>query len=130
MTQTALAFVLVAAFGLPTLLTAVAQQKGDPAKLRQQENQKGEVKGRLPPYYGQIVDAGQRQHIYQIQATFNPQIEALRAEIDALMAKRDAEIRAVLSPAQQQQLDTLITGAQAARAVKAVTKKNASKKQK
>jgi hypothetical protein len=130
MNRTALATVLVVTLGLPAFLSAVAQQEGQPPQVRAKEIKKRDVKGRLPAYYGQIVDAGQRQRIYQIQSTYNRQIDALQAEIDALTAKRDAEIRAVLSPEQQQRLDTLVNGAKTARAAKAVQKKKAIEKQK
>jgi hypothetical protein len=129
MSRTALSFLLVVTFALPTFLTAIAKQDAEAVKARQKEVKK-EFRGRLPAYYGQIVNAEQRQRIYQIQAAYNPQIEALRAEIEALMAKRDAEIRAVLSPAQQQRLDTLVDGAKTARAAKAAQQKKANEKQK
>jgi hypothetical protein len=130
MSRTALVLVLVVTLGLPALLTAVAQQEGEAVKVRQQEVKKGDVKGRLPAYYGQIVDDAQRQRIYQIQSTYNPQIEALQAEIVALTDKRDAEIRAVLSPEQQQRLDILVNGAKTARAAKAAQKKKAKERNK
>lgn len=130
MSRTALAFVLVVSLGLPSFLTAIAQQDVEAVKIRQKEIKKKEFKGRLPAHYGQIVNNAQRQRIYQIQATYNPQIEALRAEIEALTAKRDAEILAVLSPDQQQRLETLVNGAKATRAAKAAQKKKANEKQK
>ncbi|MEX2138134.1 MAG: hypothetical protein WD894_02650 [Pirellulales bacterium] len=129
MSRIAVAILLVVTFGLSAFFTVAAQQAADAPKVRQQEIKK-KVNGRLPAYYGQLVDAGQRQRIYQIQATYNPQIEALRTEIDALMTKRDTEIRNVLSPAQQQRLETLVNGAKATRAAKAAKNKKANEKQK
>ena len=129
MIRKSLAALLAIAFLLPAWLDPViAQPKGDAAKVERKQVKKAPAKGRLPTYYAQIVNEGQRQRIYQIQASFNPKIEALRAEIDALEAQRDAEIRAVLSPAQQQRLDARIAQAQAKKEAKA-EKKAAEKKQ-
>ena len=126
MTRISLAAMLAAAFVLPVWIDSVlAQPKAEVAKAQQQAKKK-QVKGRLPAHFGQVVDEGQRQRIYQIQAGYNPKIEALQAELDALVAQRDAEIRAVLSPEQQRRLDARIAEAQAAKAAKA--KKKADEK--
>lgn len=119
MIRCSLAAVLVAAFMLPVWIAPVVAQPKDA--------QKAAAKGRLPTYFAQIVTEDQRQRIYQIQANYDPKIDALQAELDALVAKRDAEIRDVLSPAQQRRLDARIADAQAKRAAKA-EKKAAEKK--
>jgi len=122
-----LAALLALAFMLPAWLDPViAQPKADAAKAEKQAK-RAPVKGRLPAYYSQIVTDGQRQRIYQIQASYNPKIEALQAQIVALEAQRDEEIRAVLSPVQQRQLDARIAEAQAKKEAKA-EKKAAQKK--
>jgi hypothetical protein len=64
-------------------------------------------KGRLPDHYAAVVDDKQREEIYSIQATYAPQIEKLQAQLDAVQGKRNAEIRAVLTPEQQQKVDAL-----------------------
>jgi hypothetical protein len=126
MIRISLAAVLTAVFVWPVCVEPlVAQPKAEVAKARQKQAKQKQVKGRLPPYYAQIVDERQRQRIYQIQAGYGPKIDALQAELDALMAQRDAEIRAVLTPEQQQRLDARIGEAQAAKA----EKKAAEKKQ-
>jgi hypothetical protein len=128
MIRYSLAAVLAAAFLLPAWIGPVAAQpNGDAAKAQPKDAKKAPAKGRLPAYYAQIVNEGQRQRIYQIQASYYPKIDALQAEIDALVAQRDAEIRAVLSPEQQQRLDARIADAQAKKAAKA-EKKAAEKK--
>jgi hypothetical protein len=119
MIRCSLAAVLVAAFLLPAWIAPVVAQP--------KEAKKAAAKGRLPTYYAQIVTEDQRQRIYQIQASYDPEIDALQAELDALIAKRDAEIRDVLSPTQQRRLDARIAEAQAKRAAKA-EKKAAEKK--
>jgi len=122
-----LAAVLAAAFLLPAWLgTVIAQPKADAAKVEKQAK-KAPVKGRLPVYYSQIVTESQRQRIYQIQASYNPKIESLQAQIESLETQRDEEIRAVLSPDQQRRLDARITEAQAKKEAKA-EKKAAEKK--
>jgi Spy/CpxP family protein refolding chaperone len=128
MIRSSLAAVLVAAFMLPAWIApVVAQPKADAAKVQPREAKGADLKGRLPTYYAQIVTEDQRQRIYQIQASYDPKIDALKAELDALVAKRDAEIRDVLSPAQQRRLDARIAEAQAKREAKA-KKKAAEKK--
>jgi len=66
---------------------------------------------RLPYYYAKVVTPQQRETIYQIQAQYEPQIAELRKQLKALVAKRDAEIRDVLSEEQQKHLDELIAEA-------------------
>lgn len=67
----------------------------------------GALKGRLPANYSKIVDATQRQKIYAIQANYVTQLEGLKKQLLDLEAKRDAEIRGVLTEKQQKQLDEL-----------------------
>ena len=122
--------VLAVACVLPAYFSAVGQQRAADAKAAQQVVRKKDARGRLPAYYAQIVDEGQRLRIYQIQANYHPQIESLLAQVEALTEKRDAEILAVLSPEQRQRLDTLVNGAKANRAAKAAQKKKANEKQK
>ncbi len=66
------------------------------------------MKGRLPQGYAKIVDATQKQKIYAIQASYASQIEALQKQLDDLVAKEKAEIRAVLTADQQKKLDEAV----------------------
>ena len=123
MIRITLAAVLAVTFLLPALiLPAIGQAKGDAAKAPAKQVNK-ESNGRLPAYYARIVNEAQRARIYRIQALYADRIEALQAQLDELVAKRDAEIRDVLSPEQQQQLDAAIDEAQSAKAKKAAAKK-------
>jgi hypothetical protein len=63
--------------------------------------QEKKAKGRLPPYYGSIVNDQQRQAIYLIQAKYDQQLDALNEQLQALEKRRDAEIEGVLSPEQR-----------------------------
>jgi Spy/CpxP family protein refolding chaperone len=129
MIRSALAIVLAAAFAVPSLMQpAAAQPKGKAEKVDKKAAGRKEVKGRLPAHYSKIVDDAQRDRIYRIQAKYSARIEALQAQLDTLQAERDAEIRAVLTPEQQDQLDTLVTDAKAARAEKAAQKTKETKR--
>jgi hypothetical protein len=67
--------------------------------------------GRLPAHYTQVgVTDTQRQKIYSIQSSFDAKITSLKNQLSEASAKRDAEVRAVLTADQQKQLDKL-TGA-------------------
>jgi hypothetical protein len=62
---------------------------------------------RLPNFYAQVVTAEQRQKIYDIQRKYFDKIEALRKQLEALIAQRDAEIEAVLTPEQKAKIEQL-----------------------
>ncbi len=66
--------------------------------------QRAKPRGRLPNFYRTVVTEEQRETIYKIQADSAAQIEALQAQIDALVADRDAKVQAVLSPEQLQKV--------------------------
>jgi hypothetical protein len=67
-----------------------------------------ESKGRLPQYYGQIgLSAEQREKIYAIQAQYRQQIDDLEKQLEAVKAKQEGEIQAVLSADQKQKLGEL-----------------------
>jgi hypothetical protein len=63
------------------------------------------LKGRLPAGYAKIVDETQRQKIYGIQAKYASKIDDLQKQLQDLTAKRDSEIRGVLTADQQKKLD-------------------------
>ena len=70
----------------------------------QQAAEKGEastkLRGRLPPYFAAIVNAEQRQKIYELQAAYAAKIAALEEQIAQLVAQRDKDVDAVLTPEQ------------------------------
>lgn len=67
--------------------------------------------GRLPNYFATVVDAAQREKVYAIQAQYNGEIKVLRDQITGLTAKRDEEVRGVLSEEQLQKVDALTEAA-------------------
>lgn len=72
-------------------------------------------RGRLPAYYGKVVDQQQRAKIYEIQKEYAPRISALQDQLAALMKERNDKVRAVLTPEQQQQVDQFRAAAAAKR---------------
>jgi Spy/CpxP family protein refolding chaperone len=72
-------------------------------------------RGRLPAYYGDVVTQDQRDKIYSIQATYEVQLAALREQLESLVDKRDAEVEAILSAEQKEQVKKLAADAKAER---------------
>lgn len=99
--------VLVVAF-TAVCLTAAAQEKGDnPAtnSERGATSVKGEtIKGRLPRYFGSLVNSEQKIEIYLIQAKFRDQISKLKQELEKLESQQMQDIEAVLTTDQRQKL--------------------------
>ncbi|MFM7845595.1 MAG: hypothetical protein ACKPEY_15355 [Planctomycetota bacterium] len=80
--------------------TAAAKMDGEEVKRA-----KSEPRGRLPAFYGDLVDAKQREAIYAIQARHTAQLKTLREQIAALETKADEEMEAVLSDEQRKKLE-------------------------
>jgi hypothetical protein len=72
-------------------------------------------RGRLPVYFARVVDAEQRERIYDIQKSYAEQMEPLRQQLAQLDEQMRAEVREVLSDAQRQEVDQLIAEARARR---------------
>lgn len=99
-----------------------AQDDAKPAVKAEAKKTPKKPRGRLPNYYSKVVTAEQRESIYKLQSTYNGQIGELKKQIEELTKKRDDEVRGVLSPEQQKQVDEL-----AAAAKKAAEEKRKSK---
>lgn len=80
------------------VLAASSLAVGTASRLTGQDKK---VKGRLPPYYAQIVTDQQREVIYVLQAKYGQQIEALKQQIEMLEKQCDVEVENVLSPQQK-----------------------------
>lgn len=91
---------------------------------------RAKLRGRLPAHFGKIVDPQQKEQIYGIQREYAPKIEALRAELQALLAKRDADVENVLTAEQKEKLAEFRAAAASKRGAAAKQKaaKNASEK--
>jgi len=85
-------------------------------------------RGRLPAYYGQVVDEKQRAAIYEIQKQYAPRIDALKAQLAALTEERNEKVAAVLTPEQQAKVASLKAEAKAKRDLKAAQEKAAASK--
>jgi Spy/CpxP family protein refolding chaperone len=60
---------------------------------------------RLPAHYAQVVDEQQREKIYKIQEEYQPKIEALQKQLEALKKERDEKISALLTVEQKKQVE-------------------------
>jgi Spy/CpxP family protein refolding chaperone len=97
---------LVIALAVGTLVTA-QEKKADTTKATAKTPAEPAKKAvhRVPQYYGQLdLTDEQKTKIYSIQDSYKAQLEELRAKIDALEAKEDSEINAVLKPEQLKKL--------------------------
>ena len=70
---------------------------------------------RLPAHYAQVVNEKQREEIYKIEDEYQPKIEALQKQLDALRKERDEKISAVLTAEQKKQLEEAAVKAKANR---------------
>ncbi|MGC4002387.1 MAG: hypothetical protein QM811_04265 [Pirellulales bacterium] len=92
---------------------------------------KAKAKGRLPPYYAKVdVDDKQREAIYKIQASYDPKLDKLEEELKAMREKRDAELRDVLTKAQQKALDEAIEESKSKSKTKKMAEDKAEKAEK
>ena len=85
-------------------------------------------KGRLPPYFADVVSEEQREKIYAIQAKYSDQIKELNEQLAAVAKKQNDEIDAVLSAAQKAKIDEARAEAVAKKKKKADAKKKAEAK--
>jgi hypothetical protein len=77
------------------------------------------LKGRLPNNYSKVgVSDAQKQKIYSLEASYKSQIETLQKQLSDLEAKRDADIRNVLTDDQKKKLDELTGDASKTKAAK------------
>jgi hypothetical protein len=110
------------AFVALALTASLAQQSlrgEDPAakpEAKPSAKERAKPRGRLPANYGKVVDPLQKEKIYGIQEQYEPKLEALRAQLKDLVAKRDAEIDALLTAEQREKVKELAEAAKARRA--------------
>ena len=86
---------------------AWAQQRGSGGPAQEAGRQERSFRGRLPAYYGRVVTAEQRKQIYEIQAKYHEKILELQRQLQELIAKRDAEVEAVLTPEQKAEVERM-----------------------
>lgn len=91
-----------------------AQDDAKPAVKAEAKKERKKPRGRLPNYYSKVVTAEQRDTIYKLQGEFNGKIADLQTQIAELTKQRDEEVRNVLTPEQQKQVDELAAAAKKA----------------
>ena len=106
---------------------AIGQDEKPAAKKAAAKKAK-KPRGRLPAYYGEVVNEKQRETIYKIQAEYKSKIDALKAELAALMKERNKKVAAVLTPEQAKKVKELKAKAKAERAKKRPAKKKKASK--
>ncbi|MHC4177839.1 MAG: hypothetical protein ACYSWU_10045, partial [Planctomycetota bacterium] len=94
--------IVLACLARPT----IGQDKEAAAKPAAAKKAK-KFRGRLPNYYGQVVDQKQRATIYKIQAEYAPKIAELKAQLEALTKQRDEKVAAVLTPEQRKKVEQI-----------------------
>lgn len=112
--------IVLAALARPTVSQEKQVQPKPPVAKKVKK-----FRGRLPNYYRYVVTPQQRETIYKIQAEYAPKIDALRAELEALIDERDEKVAAVLTPQQRKKVEQLKAAAKAKREKR---KKAAAKK--
>lgn len=81
-------------------------------------------RGRLPNYFGKVINSEQRDQIYAIQAKYNEQIAALEMQIEKLSAERDQQVEAVLTPEQLAEITKMRDEAKARRQTRDAARKS------
>ena len=86
------------------LSTATAQDAAKKPEAKKETKERKKPRGRLPNYYGEVVNEEQRTKIYEIQATYREKMEELRKQLAALKKEQDEKVNAVLTPEQRSTL--------------------------
>lgn len=108
----------VLALVVAALLIPYSASRGAPKTDGDSTAAEGETKARgprLPNYYARLSSVEQKSKLRAVLEEFAPQIDAKRAELQALISKRDAEMDAILTPEQRQEIAQLRAEAAARR---------------
>lgn len=139
--RTHMLLVLILAVSMPLAVIAAeeANSVAKPEKAsaatdnaKQEKPAEKKLTGRLPAYYGPIVTEEQRQEIYRIQAKHNVTIDALKTALRKAVEKRNAEVEAVLTEKQREELIAKTTKAREERrreALERLKKRDGSKQE-
>jgi hypothetical protein len=95
-------------------IVAVGHAADEKAK---EKKERAEMRGPLPTFYRDVIDGIQKDKMYKIHESYEPQIDELKKQVKALEDKRDAELEALLRPDQKERVKELM--AQAAKERKA-----------
>lgn len=126
-------FGLMAVMAASSTLSVLAQEAGAPANGVAAKDsaatdgatpkRRSEPRGRLPAYYGEVIDNQQREKIYDIQSRILAQISQLQQQIAQLEQQRDAEVVAVLTAEQAAKVKELTEAAKTKRSENAKRRK-------
>ena len=100
------------ALALATAIGGLAEDskpKSSASKSREASTAAESRPGRqLPYFFGKLgLNDGQREKIYDIQASYQERLDHLQAEIDQLIRERDKKTEAILTPGQRMRLKEL-----------------------
>ena len=110
---------------LAALVIVAAWGAGIGQPIAGQEAKETRFRGRLPPYYGDVVSEAQRVQIYAVQEKYARQIDELKDKMTLLETQRDREIENVLSAEQKARLKKVLDAAAAQKRKKAADAKAA-----
>lgn len=94
----------------PALQKQEAASKAETAKESNQAaktSSKSKITGRLPRYFGKVVDDSQRKQIYKIQAEYREKVSALQLQLTQMKQAELKAIEGVLEPSQLDRLNKL-----------------------
>lgn len=122
---------LVVAVAIIPFVVSIALAQQDSSKASSKTDAKASktrapARGRLPAYYSQVVNGQQREKIYAIQKQYAPKIAELKAQLQAVQEKQNAEVEAVLTPDQLATVKKLSEDAKAKRKTAGGTAASAS----
>ena len=113
LTIAAVAMLMTAGHATPA--EPAAETSAEPAEPSPAPAEAKKFRGRLPMYFGLVVDEKQRQAIYAIQEEHFAEIEELKENLAALVKQRDAKVAAVLTPEQTAEVEQAKAAAKAKR---------------
>lgn len=92
---------------------SLAQQDGDSAETVPAESEasaadEADENNRLPPGYSEIITNSQRRRIYEIQKSYQKQIDDLIKQIQSIESKRNKEVESILDDQQKQILKFIL----------------------
>ena len=113
-------------------VTAIAQEKTTAKSTEKpavkEEAKTGKTKGRLPPYYKDVVDEKQKAEIYKVQVSYEEKIDDLKIQLEKLESDRDAAVEKVLTAEQKEKVNLAREAASGKKKTKAAEKKETEKK--
>ena len=105
---------------------AAAREAAAPAKESPTAKKRTEPRGRLPAYFGEVIDSQQRDKVYELQAKYTAEIKQLQDQIAKLEQQRDEAVQGILTPEQAEKVRKLVEDGKAKRGATGTRKKGGS----